>query len=240
MTSPRTPAGMAGRPGRADWVVQRRARSCRCQRRIVHGVTSSPSRRRTGSSRLRAAITARSVQLIRGRGVRRRSTASWWRRTRISISLPVWDRLRSTSSRALRTSHRSASVPPADHAGWLDLAKQQVSGRAPIFGLCVPETRRTSRDLLIFVEQPAKPVPAADVVDPGSGVVGKWSQGSVWVPRTVSGPQSSTFAFSRRHGPVGGECSDAATHLRTRPQLNIIGHHPLHLRARLGRARRPP
>lgn len=96
MTRARTPAGMAGRPGRAGWVVQRRATSCRCQRRIVDGVTSSPRRRRTGSSRVRAAIRARSVQLICGRGVRRRSTASWWRRTKISISFVVSDRARST------------------------------------------------------------------------------------------------------------------------------------------------
>jgi len=37
-------------------------------------------------SRVRAVIRARSVQRIRGRGLRRRSTASWWRRTRISMS----------------------------------------------------------------------------------------------------------------------------------------------------------
>ena len=39
---------MAGRPGRTGWVVQRRATSWRCQRRMVAGVTSSPRRRRTG------------------------------------------------------------------------------------------------------------------------------------------------------------------------------------------------
>jgi hypothetical protein len=44
----------------------------------------------------RAAMTVRSVQRIRGRGVRRYSTVSWWRRTRISISLVVSDRVRST------------------------------------------------------------------------------------------------------------------------------------------------
>jgi hypothetical protein len=49
-----------------------------------------------GSSRMRAAIRARSVQLIRGRGIRRWSTASWWRRTRISMSLVVSDRVHST------------------------------------------------------------------------------------------------------------------------------------------------
>jgi hypothetical protein len=41
-------AGMAGRPGRTGWVVQRRATSWRCQRRMVAGVTSSPRRRWTG------------------------------------------------------------------------------------------------------------------------------------------------------------------------------------------------
>ena len=58
----RRPAGIAGRPGRVGFVVQRRATSWRCQRRIVAGVTSSPRRRRTGSSRVRAAISARSAQ----------------------------------------------------------------------------------------------------------------------------------------------------------------------------------
>ena len=57
---------------------------------------SSPRRRGVGSSRVSALIRARSVQLILGRGVRRRSTASWLRRTRISMSLLVSDRARST------------------------------------------------------------------------------------------------------------------------------------------------
>jgi len=38
---------------------------------------------------------ARSLQLSRGWGVRRCSTASWWRRTRISISLAVSERTHS-------------------------------------------------------------------------------------------------------------------------------------------------
>jgi hypothetical protein len=41
-------------------------------------------------------VRARSVQLIRGRGVRRWSTASWWRRTRISMSFVMSDRVCST------------------------------------------------------------------------------------------------------------------------------------------------
>jgi hypothetical protein len=56
------PPGMAGRAGRVGFVVQRRATSCLCQRRIVDGVTSSPKRRCTGSSRVSAAIRARSAQ----------------------------------------------------------------------------------------------------------------------------------------------------------------------------------
>jgi hypothetical protein len=87
---------IVGRPGRTGGVVQRRATSWRCQRRIVDGVASIPWRLRTGSGRARAVITPRSVQLIRRCGVRRCSTASWWRRTRISISLLVSDRVRST------------------------------------------------------------------------------------------------------------------------------------------------
>ena len=46
------------------------------QPRMVAGVTSSPRRRPVGSSRVSAAVRARSAQLIRGRGVRRPSTAS--------------------------------------------------------------------------------------------------------------------------------------------------------------------
>ena len=72
----RTLAGMAGRPGRTGGVVQRRVRSCRCQRRMVEGVTISPRRRRAGGSRARAAVSARSAQDICGRGVPVGSTAS--------------------------------------------------------------------------------------------------------------------------------------------------------------------
>jgi hypothetical protein len=113
--------GMVGRPGRAGFVVQRRAISWRCQRRMVAGVTSSPRRRRRGSSRVRAAISARSVQVIRGRGVRCWSTASWWRRTRISISLLVSDRVCS----------RSATSGSCWH---LARANEQVTGSAHSFG----------------------------------------------------------------------------------------------------------
>ena len=41
--------------------------------------------------------------------------------------------------------------------------------------LWVPETRRTSCDLLILVEQSAESVAPSDVVDLGSCAVGQWS-----------------------------------------------------------------
>ena len=50
MTRPRSPRGRRS-TGRVGGVVGRRAISWRCQRRMVAGVTSSPRRRRTGSSR---------------------------------------------------------------------------------------------------------------------------------------------------------------------------------------------
>jgi hypothetical protein len=122
---------MAGRPGRAGGVVQWRATSWRCQRSMVAGVTRSPRRRRTGSCRVRAPSRARSVQLIRGRGMRRWSTASWWRRTRISISLGrrIAPGARSSSG-AGRTSRRPAAAPSADHA-WTPAVDER-----PTCGLC--------------------------------------------------------------------------------------------------------
>jgi hypothetical protein len=67
------------------------------QRRMVDGVTSRPSRRRAGSSRVRSVTRARSAQLMPGRDMRRWSTASCWRRTRISISLVASDRTHGTT-----------------------------------------------------------------------------------------------------------------------------------------------
>ena len=51
--------------------------------------------RSQGSGLAESAVRPVTV-FIRGRGLRRYSTASWWRRTRISISLAVSDRVRST------------------------------------------------------------------------------------------------------------------------------------------------
>ena len=143
-TRARRPAGMAGRPGRVGVVVQRRAISWRCQRRMVAGVTSSPRRRRTGRSRVRAAIRARSVHSSAGAacvvGVRRvrgagpGSRCPWWRR--IGCAAP-------SSPGAWRTSGRSAAAPPADHAGPPAADERQVTGCVHSFGH--PQARRTIR-----------------------------------------------------------------------------------------------
>ncbi len=44
-----------------------------------------------------------------------------------------------------------------------------------ILGLWVPETRLTSCDLLILVDQSAESIASSDVVDLGCCVMGKWS-----------------------------------------------------------------
>ena len=132
----RTPAGMAGRPARTDRVVQRQRTSCRCQRRIVAGVTTNPRQRRVGSSRPRAAIMARSLQLIRGRvcvvaaarpvdGAGRGSRCLWRCQS---------GRVARSSSAASRTSGRSALPPPVDHAAAPSGSKRQVSSSARRFG----------------------------------------------------------------------------------------------------------
>jgi hypothetical protein len=113
--SARSPAGMGGRPGRRWLVVQRCATSRWCQRRIVAGVTRKPIRRWRGSRWTSAAIIARSAQDIRGLGVWRRSTASWWRTTTISTSLSAVDRVSRTiqpiSRVRIRYVSRSAISP---------------------------------------------------------------------------------------------------------------------------------
>ena len=80
---------VAGRPvlPRMDLAAQRRRMMSRCQRRIVSGVTSSrsPWRRALGITPCRVASRARLAQFRFGRrGYCRCSTASWWRRIKIS------------------------------------------------------------------------------------------------------------------------------------------------------------
>ena len=154
---------MAGRPGRTGGVVQRRVTSWRCQRRIVEGVTSSPSRRRAGSSRARAAMTARSVQLTSAAvvcvvaarpvdGAGRGSRSPW--RCRSGRAAP-------SSSAASRTSGRSASAPPADHAGLARAAKRQVNGCEHRFGHPQARHRSTSPAHLVRALVPLAFLPHA-------------------------------------------------------------------------------
>jgi hypothetical protein len=102
-------------PSRAEPTSLELRRCWWCQRWSVAGATSMPIRRRTGSSRPRAAIRARSAQVMCGRGVCHRSTASWWRRTRISISLAVSQWFRSTIQlKSLQISPTSIKINNSD------------------------------------------------------------------------------------------------------------------------------
>ena len=54
-------------------------------------------------------------------------------------------------------------MPPADHAGWLDLAKQHVSGRAPISGTHrLTVTRRSAADVYDEIQSAKAAQEAAD------------------------------------------------------------------------------
>ena len=58
----------------------------------------------------------------------------------------------------------------------------------------VPETLRTSRDLLIFVDQSTDLVASSDVVDLGCCAVGEWSSGGGLAQRAVR-PMVVVMAF---------------------------------------------
>jgi hypothetical protein len=119
---PDVPAG--GRPvlPRIDLAAQRRRAMSRCQRRIVSGVTSSrsPCRRPFGITASRVATSARSSQSSLGRrGCRRCSTASWWRRIKISAVFHVSSRRASRSHAASRVVRRNMNRRhmTGDHRG---------------------------------------------------------------------------------------------------------------------------
>ena len=105
---------VAGRPvlPRMDLAAQRRRRMSRCQRRIVSGVTSSRSlwRCALGITPSRVARSARSAQFRFGRrGCRRCSTASWWRKIKISAVCHASSRRDSRSHEAIRVIRRKAN-----------------------------------------------------------------------------------------------------------------------------------
>jgi hypothetical protein len=119
MTRARTPAeSRADRFGREAWPSAGR-RVGGASAGIVGGVASIPWRRWTGSSRARAAITPRSVQLI----------LPVWRASLQHGQLVAQDEdldlhagvgsgaQHEPAQEAWRTSGRSASAPRADHAG---------------------------------------------------------------------------------------------------------------------------
>jgi hypothetical protein len=86
---------MRGRPTRRGGWVQWRAMRSRCQRNNVSGLTRTTDQHRRSRYHASAASSARSAAVAnRGRLVWRRSTASWWRRTRMSMSLEQFGRAR--------------------------------------------------------------------------------------------------------------------------------------------------
>jgi len=122
-------------PCRCRLRVQRCFTRSACQRSSVPGVTSMPNRRAFGRSPASAATTVRSAHDRRGRATCRRSTASWWRRTRISMSLDRLERPSRTNQPSSRTkirySNRRATKP--DPVGQTSGAsgQQQTPGHAP-------------------------------------------------------------------------------------------------------------
>ena len=97
---------------RLDRAAWRRRMMSRCQRKIVSGVTRSrnPWRRAFGITLSSAASRARSAQFSFGRrGCRRCSTASWWRRIKISAVFHVSSRRDSRSHAATRVIRRKTN-----------------------------------------------------------------------------------------------------------------------------------
>ncbi len=130
---------VAGRPAlpRMDLAAQRRRTMSRCQRSMVSGVTSSgrPRRRAFGIALSRIASSARSAQFSSGRrGWRRCSTASWWRRIKISAIRHVSWRRDSSSHDAVRVIRRKTNRRhmTGDHHG-------QTAGTATLLVRAVDE-----------------------------------------------------------------------------------------------------
>jgi hypothetical protein len=130
---------VAGRPVLPcmDLAAQRRRTISRCQRKMVTGLTSSRSLRRRafGITASRVARSARSAQSSLGRrGCRRCSTASWWRRIRISAVFHVCSRRASRSHAASRlvTRNMNRRHMTGDHHG-------RTAGRATLLARAMDE-----------------------------------------------------------------------------------------------------
>jgi len=131
----------------------------------VSGVTSRPSLSGLGSSRVKAASTARPAQSSLGLGCWRRSTASSWRNTSSSASFDADDRAsiaihptRPTNIRySIRTVTNPRSCHPGHHHGW----HNRRSATYPRFWNPTPPLAPTGRR--------AGRIPAAVTADRGYG-----------------------------------------------------------------------
>jgi hypothetical protein len=131
----RSPGGMDGRPGRRWVVVQWRATSRRCQRRIVAGVTSRPARRWPGSQRISAAIDAGRprTSVVAGCGGSGRRPGGAARGSRRPCP-PLIGRAEPSSPRAGSRSGRSVGAPPVGSCRAVIRGEPAGHGRGPIFG----------------------------------------------------------------------------------------------------------
>ena len=77
--------------------------------------------------------------------------------------------------RTVRQALVSAIPPPRRTPARTSPRLEPVRGFIDDMRLWVPETRRTSCDLLILVDEPAEAVVSLDLVDPGWCAVGEWS-----------------------------------------------------------------
>ena len=118
----------------------------RCQRRIVSGVTSSrsPWRQASGITPGSAASRVRSAQFSFGRhGCRRRRTASWWRRIKISAVFHVSSRRDSRghpASRVIRRKMNRRHMIGDHHGRSVGRATLLVRAVDAILGTHNPET----------------------------------------------------------------------------------------------------
>src|ERR1019366_3169054 len=120
-----------------------------CQPRIVRGVTRNKLQRWRGTRPARRATSARWDQVKRGRGTWRRSTASWWRSTRISASFAAlsdqWTRRPSMTrrSRPKRKDKAMGVEPRRARHGWSNPVERftDPSGSDPISEMGAPLTQ---------------------------------------------------------------------------------------------------
>jgi hypothetical protein len=107
----RLPSNEAGQVNGRDRVISTHRVQCQrtsrlCQRSRVPGLTSRAARCGPGSSRAKAASTARSAQSSLGLGCCRRSTASSWRSTSSSASFDAGERASNANHPVRRTNIR--------------------------------------------------------------------------------------------------------------------------------------